>query len=291
MQNISSSIADFLDYLRSERGLSPHTIEAYGRDARSFAALLEVVSWSSVTPDHILRFLSHLKEKRYASSSISRILIAVKVFFRFLKKEGVIQSDLVRNFETPKIWQLIPEVMTLEEVELLLAQPKQGDFIGARDKAILELLYASGIRVSELCSLTLSSLSDTTVKVQGKGRKERIVPVGKKALEAIDYFLIHFRGEALEEGAPLFTSKRGKAIDRIAVWSRIRAYALAAGIQKPISPHTLRHSFATHLLERGADLRLIQEMLGHEDISTTDRYTHVSGSRLKAAFNEFHPRP
>jgi integrase/recombinase XerD len=282
---------DFLDYIRSEKGLSSHTIEAYGRDIETFAESLAVKNWKEVTSEEILNFLSQLKNKKYASSSICRMLVAVKVFFRFLKKEGEISVDLGRYFETPKIWQLVPEVLTTDEIDALLAQPRTQDALGARDKAILELLYATGMRVSELCSLHVTDLSDTFVKVRGKGKKERMIPVGKKAIEAVDYYLVHFRGEVREENGPLFISPRGKPIDRITVYNRVKVYARSAGILKTISPHTLRHSFATHLLENGADLRLIQDMLGHEDIGTTDRYTHVTGNRLKAAFKAFHPRP
>ncbi len=213
------------------------------------------------------------------------------MFFRFLKKEGVISVDLGRYFETPKIWQLVPEVLSMEEVEALLQQPETEDFLGARDKAILELLYATGMRVSELCRLKITDLSDTFVKVKGKGKKERVIPVGRKAIEAVDHYLLHFRKEATEENGLLFLSLKGRPIDRITVWTRVKIYAKSAGIIKSISPHTLRHSFATHLLENGADLRLIQDMLGHEDIGTTDRYTHVTGRRLKSAFKTFHPRP
>lgn len=287
----SLAIFDFLDYLRSEKGLSPHTIEAYGRDIRSFAHFLPLKHWQQVDPPTLLSFLSHLKEKNYAASSICRMLVAIKVFFRFLKKEGEISVDLGRYFETPKIWQLVPEVLTQEEVEALLAQPKPDSFLGARDKAILELLYATGIRVSELCQLRIQDLNDTFIKVKGKGKKERLVPVGKQAIAAVDAYLLHYRQEAKEENAPLFLSIRGKPLHRIVVWERIKIYAKSAKISKSISPHTLRHSFATHLLENGADLRLIQDMLGHEDIGTTDRYTHVTGSRLKNAFKAFHPRP
>jgi integrase/recombinase XerD len=287
----SCAILDFLDYLRSEKGLSSHTIEAYGRDVRLFASCLELKEWSQVTSESVGKFLAHLQQSSYASSTVCRTLIAVKVFFRFLKKEGILHIDLGRYFETPKIWQLIPQVLTIEEVDLFLAQPKTDDFIGARDKAILELLYATGMRVSELCQLKIQDLSDTFVKVRGKGKKERMIPVGKQAILAVDHFLLHFRGKAEEEGAPLFISPRGKRIDRVTIWERVKLYARSAGIIKSISPHTLRHSFATHLLENGADLRLIQEMLGHEDIATTDRYTHVTGHRLKTAFKAFHPRP
>ncbi len=281
-------LLDFLNYIRTEKGLSNHTIEAYGRDIRAFLSFSGRENWGE---EKILKFLTHLKTNEYATSSICRMLIAIKVFCRFLKKEGEISVDLDCYFDTPKLWQLIPEALSLDEIDALLAQPKQEDRQGARDKAILELLYATGMRVSELCQLRINDLSDTFVKVKGKGRKERVIPVGKQAIAAVDYYLIHFRGEAVEEEAPLFISKGGKAIDRNTIWSRIKIYAKAAGIQKSISPHTLRHSFATHLLENGADLRVIQEMLGHEDIGTTDRYTHVTGNRLKKSFQTFHPRP
>lgn len=287
----SPLIADFLDYIRSEKGLSPNTIEAYGRDVRSFAGFLQRSEWKEVGSEQILAFLGHLKARNYASASICRILVAIKVFFRFLKREGEVSVDLGRYFETPKLWQLIPEVLTAAEVDALLAQPDASGAVGARDKAVLELLYATGIRVSELCGLRIRDLDDQFVKVRGKGKKERIVPVGRQAVEAVDAYLKQFRGEAKEEDAPLFVSPRGKPLSRVTVWDRIKLYAKQAGISKAISPHTLRHSFATHLLENGADLRLIQEMLGHEDIGTTDRYTHVTGGRVKAAFRQFHPRP
>lgn len=283
------AISDFLDYIRTEKGLSPHTIEAYGRDVRSFADFIPVKDWKAVESKTILAFLSYLQEKKYASSSICRILVSIKVFFRFLKKEGEVSIDLGRYFETPKLWQLVPDVLSMEEVEALLAQPQPADFLGARDKAALELLYATGMRVSELCKLQVSDLNDQFVKVKGKGKKERIIPVGKKAIEAVDHYLIHFRGAG--ESPFLFLSTRGKPVSRVTLWGRIKIYGRAAGISKTISPHTLRHSFATHLLENGADLRVIQDMLGHEDIGTTDRYTHVTGSRLKNAFKAFHPRP
>jgi integrase/recombinase XerD len=279
---------DFLDYIRTEKGLSGNTIEAYGRDIRLFSEVVGT-AWEKVSGEDVLRFLGVLREKGFASSTICRMLVAVKVFFRFLKREGAIAVDLGRYFETPKIWQLIPEVLSVEEVDALLAQPKGEDFVGARDRAVLELLYATGIRVSEACSLRICDVGDSFVKVHGKGKKDRVVPIGKRAIEAIDFYLTNHRTKA--ENEALFVSPRGKPINRVTIWAQIKAYAKSAGIAKDVSPHTLRHSFATHLLENGADLRLIQEMLGHEDIGTTDRYTHVSGSRLRTAFRSFHPRP
>jgi integrase/recombinase XerD len=287
----SDWILHFLDYLRIEKGLSPHTIEAYQRDLTAFASTLATQELSEVAPDSITRFLTHLQAKKYAPSTVCRMLVAVKVFFRFLKREGLCSMDLGRYVDSPKMWQLVPEVLSMEEVDLLLAQPKQEDFQGARDKAVLELLYATGMRVSEACALNLCDVSDGFVKVRGKGNKERMIPVGAKAIAAIDLYLTHFRKDAESENAPLFVSQRGRPIDRTTIWSRIKLYAKSAEIDKSISPHTLRHSFASHLLENGADLRLIQEMLGHEDIGTTDRYTHVADARLKAAFKNCHPRP
>ena len=282
---------DFLIFLKAEKGLSVNTCDCYSRDITAFATFSGLLNWKEISSSHILGFLEHLKHKRYASSSICRILVSLKVFFRFLKKEGEVSVDLGCFFETPKVWQLIPEVMQIEEVDLLLNQPGTSDPIGARDKAILELLYATGMRVSELCSLSIQDLSDTFVKVRGKGKKERIIPVGKKAIEAVDYYLNHYRGQILEDNGPLFVTSRGNRIDRMRIWKQVKMYAKKAGIRKKVSPHTLRHSFATHLLEGGADLRLIQDMLGHEDIGTTDLYTHVSSTRLHQAFKNFHPRP
>nr|NGX29452.1 Tyrosine recombinase XerD [Candidatus Anoxychlamydiales bacterium] len=215
---------------------------------------------------------------------------AIKVLFRFLKKENVIKKDITLYLDLPKIWQFLPSVMTYQEVDSLLNQIKTDDLIGARDKAVLELLYATGIRVSECSSLKILDVNDDFIKVTGKGKKQRIIPIGKKAINAIDHYLLNFRNE-IQGIDYLFISKNGKKIDRVTIYNRIKIYAKGANIKKNISPHTLRHSFATHLLENGADLRLIQDMLGHADISTTDRYTHISKAHLKKAFESFHPRP
>lgn len=284
-------LQDFLDFIRTEKGLSPNTIEAYKRDIERFIQSLEVTDFNAINSSTILHYLTQLQTAKYASSSICRALVAIKVFFRFLKKEGKSSIDLGRYVELPKLWQLVPEVLSMEEVEALLKEPEAEDPIGARDLAILELLYATGMRVSEVCQLKICDLSDGFVKVRGKGKKERLIPVGARAIKAVDHYLTHFRGEVKEENAPLFATKTNRSISRVTIWKRIKIYGQKAGICKSISPHTLRHSFASHLLENGADLRLIQEMLGHEDIGTTDRYTHVADSRLRAAFQNFHPRP
>jgi integrase/recombinase XerD len=281
---------DFLQYIGSEKGLSPHTIQAYKSDIEVFLQHLRqrgVSGFSQVKEEHFIDFLALQKTKDYAASTLYRQFITFKVLFRFLKREGYVLSNPTLHLATPKLWLLIPEVLSSEEVERLLAQPDPSTILGARDRAILEVLYASGLRVSELCNLSLYSVDDEYVRVMGKGRKERIVPIGRKALEAVDDYLKYRDGDKNER---LFLSKSGKPISRIDVWVMIKNYARLAGISKNISPHTLRHSFATHLLDNGAELRVIQEMLGHSSIGTTDRYTHVSRSRLQEAFQTFHPR-
>jgi integrase/recombinase XerD len=284
-------VETFVSYLVSERGFSSHTIQAYAKDVRLFLVFLDEREkpLEKVVKEDFFAYLSLLHSKSYASSSIYRIMVSIKLFFRFLKKEGLMGQNALKEVELPKIWQLVPSVLSMEEAERLVQAPKAEEFIGSRDRAILELLYATGIRVSECCQMKLSDVEDRFVKVHGKGRKDRIVPLGKSALEAIDGYLLHFYPHGKSDF--LFVSQSGKKLDRQTIWSRVRFYAKEVGIEKKVSPHTLRHSFATHLLENGADLRLIQEMLGHEDVATTDRYTHISQSHLKKAFTHFHPRP
>lgn len=289
---MEQDLADFIIYLSSEKGLSPHTIEAYSRDAQNFLQFLRglsIVEWREVEERHIFEFLVKKHSQKYASSSISRNLIALKVLFRFLKREGVVEYDAAFYCETPKIWQLIPEVLSVQELERLLAVPDDQTEWGARDRAILEVLYATGIRVSELCQLKLYDVDDSTVRVQGKGGKERVVPIGSKAIQSIDIYLNYRHGDSDEREQYLFLGRGNKPLNRTSVWNLVKAYAKKAGIVKRISPHTFRHSFATHLLDRGADLRVIQELLGHASISSTDRYTQVSRSHLQKAFEMYHP--
>ncbi|NGX42925.1 MAG: Tyrosine recombinase XerD [Chlamydiae bacterium] len=291
---MNEDLDDFLSYIGSEKGLSPNTIEAYQRDCLKFVNFLEengTHSFPQVSQSHIVDFLSVLNAKGLASASICRHLIAIKVLFRFLRRENIVQANVALYLETPKLWQLIPEVLTQEEVAILLQQPDPNHPVGARDKAILELLYASGLRVSEVCSMQIYDVDDDTVRVLGKGRKERLVPLGKHALKAIDHYLLHYRCQVdSEKQKALFVTKTGRHIDRVSVWRMIKNYAKNGGITKNISPHTLRHSFATHLLDNGAELRVIQEMLGHASISSTERYTHISRSHIQKAFEAFHPR-
>jgi integrase/recombinase XerD len=282
--NWEPRIHDFLSYIASEKGLSVNTIQAYGRDIRRFAEGLE----GEAAEKEVVSHMSFLKEKGYATTSVYRTLMALRVFFRFLKREGYVQKDPTVLLESPKIWQLIPEVLTAQEVERLLKAPGEGEE-EARDRAVLETLYATGIRVSELCNLDIHDVGENTVRVLGKGGKERIVPIGEEAIAAIDTYLGNYRHEKGDH-RPLFVTKKGRRMNRVTVWKKVKFYARSVGIEKEISPHTLRHSFATHLLDNGADLRVIQEMLGHADIGTTDRYTHLSKKRLFDAFDTFHPR-
>lgn len=285
-----SQIKDFLLYIASEKGLSINTIEAYERDILAFIDYLHSLKISEfclVNAENIVGFLAKKKDEGYASASICRALIALKVLFRFLKREQLTPANVALYLDTPKLWQLIPEYLTQSEIERLLMQPATDTLKGARDSAILEVLYSCGLRVSELCTLKIFDVDDTYVRVMGKGSKERLVPIGSKAIEAIDRYLAYPREkDALEY---LFLTRTGKQVDRIMVWKIVKEYARQAKISKNISPHTLRHSFATHLLDNGADLRIIQDMLGHAHIKSTDRYTHVSRSHLTEAFMKFHP--
>ncbi len=292
-------IDNFLSYLRAERGLAFNTILAYKSDLTIFFAFCSK-ELQSISQEDFFLFLAFLKSRNYAESSIFRLITTLKSFFQFLKKEELLSHDVTHYLENPKIWQTIPEVLSVEEMGRLLEVPDPETFVGMRDRAILQLLYAAGLRVSELCALNLQDLDESCVRVKGKGGKERIVPVHKTALRAVDQYLLLYPNDfsshlgivtGKKEGKPLFVTERGERIDRITIWKRIKEYGQKASITKSISPHTLRHSFATHLLENGADLRLIQEMLGHAQIATTDRYTHISQSHLQKAFDAFHPRP
>ncbi len=282
-------LQDFLEYLASEKCLAENTRIAYAADLRQFLLFLQEKSVLLKDVDESILQEYLFSHRSYAESSRARFLISVKVFFKFLKREKVLKDNPAAVLTSPGKWQLIPEVLSEEEVLRLLNAPDSSSREGARDKAILELLYSSGLRVSELCSLKLNAVDETTVRVLGKGGKERIVPLGQPALAAIDHYLGKGRGE--DGMDQLFVNSRGKPIDRVFVWKLVKYYSQKVGIRKNVTPHTLRHTFATHLLDHGADLRVIQEMLGHSSISSTDRYTHVSRSRLIDAFHSFHPKP
>jgi integrase/recombinase XerD len=285
---------DFHSYIASEKGLSKNTIEAYLRDLNQFKEFLEnqnILSFKETLDRHILGFLKTLQEANFASSTVCRAMISIKVLFRFLRRERLVDTNIALYLESPKLWQLIPEVLSLEEVNQILNSIDDKTKLGSRDKAIIELLYSSGLRVSEACNLKIYDVDDKFIRVMGKGGKERLVPIGKKALEAIDNYLLHYRDtQKNKDLTTLFLSKRGEPIDRISIWKIIKYWAKKANIERKISPHTFRHSFATHLLDNGADLRVIQEFLGHSNIKTTDRYTHISQKKIKEAFYSFHPR-
>jgi integrase/recombinase XerD len=291
-------LQSFLDFVSLEKGLSPNTRAAYATDLNDFISFLErrrAASFNAVTRRMITDYLVAGREGGLKTSTLHRRLVAIKVFFRFLQQEGLLATNATEAMDSPRLWKLLPEIMTVREVDLLLRQPNVDERTGLRDRAIIETLYGTGLRVSELTGLTLDDVrfDERCLRCLGKGRKERIVPFGDSARDWIRRYIDearpHLAGRS--DTRSLFLSTRHKAIDRRTVWRLIRGYARAAGITtKKISPHGLRHSFASHLLANQAPLRVIQEMLGHADISTTQIYTHVDASRLKAIHEKFHPR-
>ncbi|MDY0177305.1 MAG: site-specific tyrosine recombinase XerD [Lentisphaeria bacterium] len=294
MQNY---LEEFSAYLLLERGLSANTLAAYKSDLEFFLDFLQRQGLSdckAVRRDHILDFLEEEKGQEKAISTIIRRLVAIRVFFRFLSREKILEANITEVMDSPRFWQLIPEFLSLGEVEALLHAFKGNDAFELRNRAMLELLYASGLRVSELTTLRLDGVdfAQAVLRVSGKGERERLVPFGKSAARSLQRYLE--RGRPLLDpeglGLELFLSKSGKALTRARVWALVKEAALRAGLSKNIYPHMLRHSFATHLLANGADLRVIQEMLGHADIGTTQIYTHADSARLSRTHQRFHPR-
>lgn len=290
-------IDQFLDYISLERGLSPNTRAAYAADLRKFIRFLEarkISTLNSVTRKHLLDFLIGAKEQRLSANSISRLFVSVKVWMRYLHQESLLANNVAEVMDSPKLWKVLPETLSVKEVERLLAAPTGDKPQAIRDRALLEIFYATGLRVSEVCQLTLDDLHFDAGYLQcvGKGQKERVVPFSKRSGTILSRYLDQVRpGMTLDPAnRRVFLTRLGKPFDRRSVWKLIKRYALKAGITKPISPHTLRHSFASHLLHNGAPLRVIQEMLGHADITTTQIYTHVDPSRLKSIHEKFHPR-
>jgi integrase/recombinase XerD len=294
---IAATISSFLTHVRVEKGLSSNTVSAYRRDLLKFAefARKRELSLQAVRRDDLVDFLAGLYRQKLDSKSVARHLVALRNFFRFAQIQDLIQEDPSVNLESPKIRRSLPGYLRLEEVERLLDRPDVKTPIGLRDRAMLEVLYSTGLRVSELIGLRTSDLDAKVgcVRCIGKGDKERIVPVGKKALAIVERYLRDARPKLLGKvtGNPsLFVNRRGAQLSRVGVWKILSAYGRLAGMRIPLTPHTLRHSFATHLLERGADLRSVQLMLGHADISTTQIYTHVVEERLKQIYKAHHPR-
>lgn len=291
-------VKDFIGYCKVECGFSDLTIHAYSSDLRDFMewlAVREVTNWNAVTLDVISAHLRWLSEKSHlATSSIARHVATLRVFFRHQHAAGAIASDPAELMVQPHVWQNLPDVMDENEMVRLLASPQEGDPYFTRDVAMIELLYAGGLRASELANMDRAQLhlDLQVVRVIGKGNKERIVPIGRPAVAAIERYLEELRPTLVREDKPsdrLFLSRTGSPITRIVVWQVIEKYATRAGL-KHVHPHSLRHSFATHLLAGGADLRVVQELLGHSNIKTTQIYTHVDKSRLKAVVAKFHPR-
>ncbi|MGB8956295.1 MAG: site-specific tyrosine recombinase XerD [Tumebacillaceae bacterium] len=290
-------IERFIHYLAVERGLAQNTLDSYQRDLNNYTEFLtrsNIRDLNQTRRANIIAYLADLQRKGRATSTISRNLASLRSFYGFLIRDGLIDSDPTTNLESPKIEKRLPKVLTVQEVEALLEGPDLGDVCGLRDKAMLELLYATGIRVSELVALNLSdvNLNMGFLKCFGKGSKERIIPLGTMALTSVSDYVMRARVKLLrnQEEESLFLNHHGQRLSRQGFWKIIKKYATSATIKKEITPHTLRHSFATHLLENGADLRAVQEMLGHADISTTQIYTHLTKSRLKEVYAKTHPR-
>ncbi|MDA8100316.1 MAG: site-specific tyrosine recombinase XerD [Nitrospiraceae bacterium] len=284
----------YLNYLSVEKGLARNTLESYARDLRKYFADLEHQDQRSITVRDVQRFLAGLAEGGMAQPSIARCLAAVRGFHKFLLTDNLASADPTATIETPRGWKRLPKSLSSEEVSSLLDQPEPATMLGLRDKAMLEVLYSSGLRVSELVGLRLANinLERGFVVVIGKGSKERVVPLGDVSLTWVRSYLERSRPLLLKgnDADALFVSLRRRQMTRQMFWERIRHYVAKAGIRKAVSPHTLRHSFATHLLDNGADLRAVQAMLGHADISTTQIYTQVSRERLRKIHEKYHPR-
>ncbi len=291
------SLDRFLHYLVVEKGLSRNTIEAYSHGLNRFINFLRgkgIEEVGEISKLDIREFLLVLKRKGLSSKTLARNLVSIRVFLRFLTEEGILSASPAEEIESPKTAKTLPEILSLEEVEKLLEQPDPLIPRGMRDRAMLEMLYAAGMRVSELIRLQVNHvhLEAGYVLLYGKGSKERIVPIGSEAMKWVQRYMREPREKLLKERESpfLFVNRSGKPMSRQQFWKSIKAYGRRAGIRKRITPHLLRHSFASHLLERGADLRSVQLMLGHADISTTQIYTHVTGERLKKIHQRYHPR-
>jgi integrase/recombinase XerD len=287
----------FLHYLIVEKGLSQNTIEAYGHGLTRFLDHLrgkKIQDVQEISKFDVQGFLLTLRKKNLNTKSIVRDLAAIRSFFRFLIQEGILETNPVEDLESPKVAKTLPEILSLKEIEEILEQPNLQTPLGMRDRAMLEMLYATGMRVSELTRLPTHqvNLEGGYVLLYGKGSKERIVPLGSEAMKWVALYLKGARGilSKGKESAFLFINRSGKEMSRQRFWKSLKDYAKKAGLHKRITPHLLRHSFASHLLERGADLRSVQMMLGHVDISTTQIYTHVSGEKLKKVHKQYHPR-
>ena len=296
MERVDTSLREYLAHASIEKGLSANSVAAYRRDLKRLEEFLNARQLDILSADlsQLRDFLNTLYEAGLSARSVARYLSSIRGLYRFLLDEGRLQEDPAAHLESPGRWKTLPKYLTLGEVDQLLAAPDPETPLGSRNMAMLQLLYATGLRVSELVSVRLVELNAEMgfIRTVGKGSKTRLVPVGRTALKAIDAYTTRFRQQILKQATSefLFVTSRGSSMSRQAFWKLLRRYGLIAGIPKAISPHMLRHSFATHLLERGADLRSLQVMLGHADISTTQIYTHVLRSRMRAIYDTYHPR-
>ena len=289
-------VTDYLNHLRAERGLSPNTIAAYRSDLQKLAAWAQgrEQTFEGITPRDVAGFLAHLRALGLSARSAGRAVHAIRGFFRFLVREEKLTDDPMENVRSPRPFKPLPRFLNRTQVESLLEAPDRGTALGLRDKAILETMYASGLRASEVTQLRTESIDPDIglLRIFGKGRKERLVPIGSSALAAIQRYEREGRARLLKgkRTRELFLNHAGGALSRMGLWLIVRRYAEKVGVARILSPHVLRHSFATHLLENGADLRALQAMLGHADISTTEIYTHVTRERLRQVFDKYHPR-
>jgi integrase/recombinase XerD len=285
----------FLDYLSVEKGLSVNTVLSYSRDVQKLFRFFqkEKIDWLKAGEEDLIRFIHRQSRAGLSPRSMARVISSLKSFYRFLVLDGILKKNPAVNLSSPKTWLALPKFLTVKEVESLLSQPEEETVRGIRDKAMLELLYATGLRATELVLLKIKDLNleDGFLLCLGKGGKERLVPIGESAVEAVRKYLDEARPKLLKQSSEfLFVTQRGGAFTRQGFWKLLKGYARKAGLDLKISPHILRHSFATHLLERGADLRSVQLMLGHSQITTTQVYTHVSRKRLRRVYDKFHPR-
>lgn len=294
MQNLLNS---YFDHLLIEKGVADNTLEAYGRDLKRYVSFLEqkgLTDVRSVIPKTVIEFLVQIKGEGLSANSMNRSLAALRGFYKFLLQEKAVEESPLANIELAKVWMRLPDTVSPEEINLILSQPGDQTPAALRDTAMLELLYATGLRVSELISLTMNSINWQVgfLIVMGKGSKERVVPIGKTAYDCVRRYVDEARPKLLKSKTTevLFLNRFGGALSRQGLWKIIVHYAQKAGLQKNVHPHTFRHSFASHLLEGGADLRAVQVMLGHADISTTQIYTHVTRERLKEIHRKYHPR-
>lgn len=288
-------IRDFLQYLAIEKGLAKNTVESYGLDLAAYQQRMKAETpedWGKIRREHIMDFLIAEKKRGLETTSLARRLVSIKLFHRFLVKERYLSEDITRVLESPKLWKRLPYFLTNAEMEAMLKAPILEKEDELRDRAILECLYATGMRVSEVSNLKMEQvdLMNAFVRCRGKGNKERVVPVGRQAIRWCEEYLKKVRSKKKAKTDHFFIGKSGRGLTRQFLWQMMRKYAVRAGITKPLTPHTFRHSFATHLLQRGADLRIVQELLGHADISTTQIYTHVTSDHLKDVHSKFHPR-